>query len=87
MQTLKSFLDLNGLRQAALARTLGISRAYMSELVKGVKFPGRDLAVKIERETGGAVPVCCWKHTAAHGAHAAPDQDAVSAKVNGGANG
>ncbi|WP_158589823.1 hypothetical protein [Gemmobacter lutimaris] len=32
----------------------------MSELVKGDKTPGLELAVKIEDATGGAVPARSW---------------------------
>lgn len=60
MQQIKSFLQSSGIKQAELADELGISRGYMSELASGDKSPGRELAVKIERITGGAVPVASW---------------------------
>jgi transcriptional regulator with XRE-family HTH domain len=64
MQQIKSFLKSSGIKQAELADELGISRGYMSELANGDKSPGRELAVKIERVTRGAVPVASWSDTA-----------------------
>ncbi|MGA0540703.1 helix-turn-helix domain-containing protein [Neotabrizicola sp. VNH66] len=71
MTQLRSYIDKTGIRQAALAGALGISKGYMSELVSGDKSPGRELAVKIERATFGAVPVQSWDHPPAHD-HAIP---------------
>lgn len=42
--------------QAKFAERLGISRSYLSEIETGAKKPALDLAFRIERETGGAVP-------------------------------
>jgi transcriptional regulator with XRE-family HTH domain len=48
------------LRQTDLAERLDISPAYTSLLLSGKKTPSGDLAARIERETGGAVPAASW---------------------------
>lgn len=48
------------LKQRDVARQLGISGGYLSELVNGIKTPSLDLAVAIERLTQGAVPAASW---------------------------
>ncbi|MDK8874708.1 helix-turn-helix transcriptional regulator [Paracoccus sp. SSJ] len=49
-----------GLKRAVVAENLGIGRAYLSGLESGKKKPSLELAVKIARLTGGAVPVESW---------------------------
>lgn len=60
MSQLRTFLSQTRTKQAELAKRLGVSCGYMSELVKGDKTPGLELAVKIEDATGGAVPARSW---------------------------
>ena len=60
MMTLKQYLQEKRIRQTAFARSLGVSDCHVSELVNGQKRPGLQLAVKIERATGGAVPAVSW---------------------------
>lgn len=60
MEKLQHYLDATGTRQSAMAALLGISRGYMSQMVTGLKLPSLDLAVRIERATGGAVPASSW---------------------------
>ncbi len=84
MNQLKSFLKKSGIRQAALADQLGISRGYMSELVSGDKSPGRELAVKIDGVTFGAVPVASWDHPPANGSPITPAQPASREKRRAG---
>lgn len=49
------------LNQKALAAALGVSNGYLSQLLDGLRFPGRELSVEIETLTG--VPVSSWKDT------------------------
>jgi DNA-binding transcriptional regulator YdaS (Cro superfamily) len=63
MTQLQSYIAEACLKQSALADTLGISRGYMSELVSGSKTPSLEIAVAIERATGGAVPAASWIKT------------------------
>ncbi|MGY9050141.1 MAG: helix-turn-helix domain-containing protein [Rhodobacterales bacterium] len=55
MSNLSKYHVETGKSQAEVARHLGISRSYYSEIVSGSKTPGGALAAKIERATGGAV--------------------------------
>jgi DNA-binding transcriptional regulator YdaS (Cro superfamily) len=43
-----------------MAAAVGVSRGYFSELVGGTKRPSLELAVAIERATGGAVLATSW---------------------------
>lgn len=63
-----------GKNQAKVAARLGISRSYLSEIASGAKKPSLDVAVRIERETGGAVPATSWIDLPPPGA---PEQDAA----------
>jgi len=49
-----------GIPRRAIADQLGISTAYLSQLESGKKRPSLDLAFRIERLTGGAVPAASW---------------------------
>lgn len=77
MTQLKSFLAKSGIKQAVLAAELGISKGYMSELVSGDKAPGRELAVRIEKATLGAVSVMIWDHPHPSVPTPAPKQEGV----------
>jgi len=57
---LKRHIEDNGISREDLARRLGISRPYLSLLELGKRVPSLDLAIRIDRETGGAVPVGSW---------------------------
>lgn len=48
------------LTQSQQAEIFGISRSYLSEIASGAKRPSLDVAFRIERETGGAVPASSW---------------------------
>jgi plasmid maintenance system antidote protein VapI len=60
MQTLGTYLEDNGIRQTAFAETVGRTQATISRIVAGDAQPSFDLAVSIERATGGKVPVWSW---------------------------
>lgn len=60
MHKLSDYLAANHLTHEAMAARLGVSRAHFTKLTNGAAFPSRDLMVRIERETGGAVPILSW---------------------------
>lgn len=55
------FITSSGENRATWAGRLGVSRSYMSDLLNGKRQPSLDLALRIARLTGGAVPVECWE--------------------------
>ena len=65
MQTIRAFLLSNNMPQARFAAMAGVSRGHMSALVSGAKAPSLNLALTIERLTGGKVPVASWVPAAA----------------------
>jgi len=46
--------------QLDVAQKLGVSQAYLSQLLSGQRRPSLELAVHIEQMTGGAVPATSW---------------------------
>lgn len=57
------FITSSGENRATWAGRLGVSRSYMSDLLNGKRQPSLDLALRIARLTGGAVPVESWEKT------------------------
>ena len=53
-------ISISGRSRTAWAADLGISKSYLSDLLNGKKTPSLDLAVRIQRMTGGAVPAHIW---------------------------
>ena len=53
--TLSEYIKGSEGSQSDLARRIGVSRSYLSEIVSGAKTPSLAVAVKIEEETGGTV--------------------------------
>jgi len=74
MNALKTFLDGQDLPASHWAAVFGVSRSYLSQMAAGLKAPSLDLAFRIERATGGAVPAASWVVVPADG----PGGDAVS---------
>ena len=60
MGKLAQYLADSGKSQTALADEVGVHKSVMSRFVARLAKPGRDVAVRIERATGGAVPVSEW---------------------------
>lgn len=56
----REFIIASGKTRSSWASTLCISGGYLSDILNGKKRPSLDLAVRIERETRGAVPVASW---------------------------
>jgi DNA-binding transcriptional regulator YdaS (Cro superfamily) len=57
---LKQHLHNTGEKQGAFALRAGVSSALISQIISGNRRPSLDLAVRIARLTGGAVPVDSW---------------------------
>lgn len=70
------FIRTSGQTRSQWADRLGISRSYLSDILNGNKRPGLDLALDIERETGGVVTVKSWARSAVSEA-TTPEEDAA----------
>ena len=58
--TLQSWLRDNELSAAEFARRLEYDRSNFHNILKGNIWPTLELALKIERETAGAIPMRAW---------------------------
>lgn len=61
------WLQRSGRSRAQVARDIGCSKSYFSQLANGQRQPSLALAARIERLSGGAVPAASW----------IPDEDAA----------
>lgn len=57
---LQSWLNAAKMSQAELARRCGYDRHNLNKVLQGTLRPSLDLAVMIDRETGGVIPVAAW---------------------------
>ena len=63
-----SWLESSGMKQSSLAAAIGVGRSYICEVVAGKRrLNNLDLAFKIERVSGGAVPASSWVSEAGDG--------------------
>lgn len=60
MEKLAEHLARSGKTQSEFADEIGVHRSVMSRYLSNAARPGRDVAVRIERITGGDVPVSAW---------------------------
>ena len=60
MMTLSEYLRTNAIRQADFGPRIGVTQGTVSKLCSGRLLPDMEMAAKIQRETGGAVPVTIW---------------------------
>lgn len=60
MTQLLSYLKATKTRQADFAAIVGVSQATVSKLIGGSVAPSLELAVRIERATGGEVKATSW---------------------------
>ena len=60
MKSLREYLEKTDQSVAAFAGRVGVSRAYMSQIMNGRKTPSLKVAAKISIETGGVIPVTHW---------------------------
>jgi transcriptional regulator with XRE-family HTH domain len=76
MITLTDHLLSTGETQTSFAKRIDVHQGTISKLCAG-KAPSLGLALKIERETGGAVPVAAWASSlnTSHGDAPADRQD------------
>lgn len=74
MTQLQAYLAQANLRQSEFADLVGSSQATISKLANGSALPGLELAVRIDRATGGAVPAASWVPDSAP---ATPQEDAA----------
>lgn len=58
---LREWLDRSRKQQKELARALGVSDGYLSQILSGLRRPKLELLMAIEVETG--VPVESWADT------------------------
>jgi DNA-binding transcriptional regulator YdaS (Cro superfamily) len=54
--TISKWLEAQGRTAASLAEAVGVSRGHLSHIMAGRFRASAELAVRIERETAGAVP-------------------------------
>ncbi|MBC7156376.1 MAG: helix-turn-helix transcriptional regulator [Rhodobacteraceae bacterium] len=60
MASLSDHIRSSGQSQREWAARFGVSEPYLSDLLRGNRRPSLDLACRIERATGGAVPALSW---------------------------
>lgn len=60
MNQLATYLEREGLTQSAFGELIKVRQATVSRLVAGSQLPSLGLAIRIERETHGAVPAVSW---------------------------
>lgn len=60
MTLLAAWLEKEHLTQRAFAQLLGVTHPIVSMWLSGVRRPGLDSALAIERVTRGAVPAESW---------------------------
>lgn len=60
MNKLREHLNQARISQVAFADLIGVRQATVSRLCSGEQVPSLELAVRIERETKGAVPANSW---------------------------
>jgi len=60
MEQITAYLKETKRTKADMARELGVSKSYMTELCSGEKTPGLQLALRIQAATGGLVPATSW---------------------------
>ncbi len=60
MNKLRDHLTQSRISQVTFADLIGVRQATVSRLCSGEQVPSLELAVRIERETKGAVPANSW---------------------------
>jgi hypothetical protein len=59
-KTLRDWLAAQGKRPGTFASDIGYDRGNFHRLMNGEHWPSLELALKIEQETAGAVPMSLW---------------------------
>lgn len=65
MDRLTKHLEGMGISQRVFAARIGCSPSHLSDILSGRRAPSLSLALAIQRETSGAVPVDVWVRGAA----------------------
>lgn len=66
MRTLSNFVKSRPEKSMSeWAAQFGISRPYLYGLMDGTRSPSAEVAIQIERETGGEVPAVSWPNIVA----------------------
>ena len=60
MDDFQKYLSDTGQTIGGFAARVGISRPYMSEIMRGLKTPSLRVAADISAATGGVIPVTYW---------------------------
>lgn len=60
MHALVQHISSLGLTRGQFAKRIGISSAYLSQIISRARKPSLEIAVRIARETRGEVPVEMW---------------------------
>lgn len=60
MKLLAQYISAKSLRQNQFAADLGISDAYLSQILKNLRRPSYDLMCRIAVATDNAVPLEAW---------------------------
>ena len=68
MKQLAEYINANSLRQNQFAADLGISDAYLSQILKSLRRPSYDLMCRIAEVTNNAVPLEAWSTAQTKGA-------------------
>lgn len=64
MQTLSQYLKTEKIRQTEFAEMIGTTQGTVSRLCSGTQNPTLDLAQRVEKATGGQVPIVAWPNIA-----------------------
>lgn len=60
-QLLREYMAREGITSRSVAERIGVVPVYLSQILGGHRRPSLDLAIRIERETGSAVPCRAWR--------------------------
>lgn len=64
MTKLFTYLKANRITQSEFAKLLNVKQPTVSRLLRSGYTPSLDLALRIEKETGGEVPTASWSRDA-----------------------
>ena len=60
-EALAAFLKSSNTSQAKFARLVGCSQTHVCHFTQGRRFPGKEMARKIELASDGRVPINLWQ--------------------------
>lgn len=71
MEELHKHISDANIRQSDFASQIGISGAFLSQILKGTRRPSYDVMLRIDAETNGRVPLGAWQRSDATAKEAA----------------